>query len=999
MRRERFSLHRPAVAGALAALLLALSLALGAFAGAAYAAAPAVESAARVAAPHAPSLSIAKTLVAPTGRTVFYTGETVTFDIKVTNNGTTTVAYLRQSDEFGTECLAFEPKASPPESDYDNSFGVANWYDLTTSNGVDLAPGSTFTTRVNFVVTGPHTGTGASSTNTARIAGARDANGQAVPDVSATLNFTCALSPAIKVDKTIKSPAGRTVLLTGETVTFDVAVKNTGPTRLDLIPLQDQFDTTCLEFVPKADPPESGYDNNFGVVNWYDLTAVNGQDLPPGSAFTTSLSFKVTGPSTSTPISGTNTALVSGALDQYGSVLPPAQDTVLYTCAQPAAIGDYVWQDANGNGLQDEPAGSGLNGVTLRLYKDDGDGVFEPGTGDVLQATTVTSGDGGYLFDILHAGSYWVDIDQSTVPGGLSLTVGTHPRPVTVDYGQSYLSADFGFAGADLAVTKTDSADPVQAGGALVYTIQVHNNGPSAATNVVVTDPLPAGLTFVSATPAQASGPNPLVWNLGTIAANTTKTITVNATVAANVSGTINNTVQATTDTPETNTGNNSDSEPTLVINPAIKAVKSANPTVIHAGNSVAYTYEVTNPGDVPLKSVSVSDDKCSPATYVSGDTNSNTRLDVGEVWIFRCSTTLTVDTINTATATGTPVDQAGNPFPGIGPVVSPPATASVDVITPGIHVVKSGPVVAFPGETVTFTFQVTNVGDTPLSNVTVTDNVCGPATYQSGDVGANGKLDLTETWVFTCQYTIKATDPNQLVNIAQASGRDVLGKVVTDDDTWQTELRRCSFGDYVWYLDSYGNPQPMNGVPVTVTGTDVFGNPVSLVVPTVNGNYLVNNLVPGTYTASVPATFSGYLLATPSPLTFTLTPAQPQRLDIDFGYVYPTGVQLVGFAATPGPASITLAWEIGLVDGHTAAPHFHVWRQAEGGAWKRLTAEPIGPASNDGIRASYNYEDLLVTAGQTYLYELRSTEGDLFGPWQVRVRQLRQVYLPLVTR
>ena len=52
---------------------------------------------------------------------------------------------------------------------------------------------------------------------------------------------------------------------------------------------------------------------------------------------------------------------------------------------------------------------------------------------------------------------------------------------------------------ADLSITKTDDADPVVAGTDLTYTLVVTNDGPSDATNVVVTDPLPAGTSFVSA--------------------------------------------------------------------------------------------------------------------------------------------------------------------------------------------------------------------------------------------------------------------------------------------------------------------------------------------------------------------------------------------------------------------------------------------------------------------------------------------------------------------
>ncbi|MBV9494841.1 MAG: hypothetical protein JOZ54_11395 [Acidobacteria bacterium] len=74
-----------------------------------------------------------------------------------------------------------------------------------------------------------------------------------------------------------------------------------------------------------------------------------------------------------------------------------------------AAVGDYVWFDRNNDGVQNEPVTDGANGVTVRLYVDDGDHVPEPGGDDVLVATTITADDsfsrpGYYLFDGLEPG-------------------------------------------------------------------------------------------------------------------------------------------------------------------------------------------------------------------------------------------------------------------------------------------------------------------------------------------------------------------------------------------------------------------------------------------------------------------------------------------------------------------------------------------------------------------------------------------------------------------
>jgi uncharacterized repeat protein (TIGR01451 family) len=56
---------------------------------------------------------------------------------------------------------------------------------------------------------------------------------------------------------------------------------------------------------------------------------------------------------------------------------------------------------------------------------------------------------------------------------------------------------------ADLAVTISDSPDPVTSGGAITYAIQVANAGPDASTGVILTHELPKGSTFVSAQPTQ----------------------------------------------------------------------------------------------------------------------------------------------------------------------------------------------------------------------------------------------------------------------------------------------------------------------------------------------------------------------------------------------------------------------------------------------------------------------------------------------------------------
>jgi hypothetical protein len=107
------------------------------------------------------------------------------------------------------------------------------------------------------------------------------------------------------------------------------------------------------------------------------------------------------------------------------------------------------------------------------------------------------------------------------------------------------------------------------------------------------------------------------------------------------------------------------------VIHPAISLVKTAEPTVISAGDIVTYTYVVANAGDIPLSNVSVSDDKCSPVTLLGGDRNGNQWLEPDETWTYRCIIVVYEDTTNTATVMGTDT---------LGAMVTAGDTAFVDV-------------------------------------------------------------------------------------------------------------------------------------------------------------------------------------------------------------------------------------------------------------------------------------------------------------------------------
>ena len=145
---------------------------------------------------------------------------------------------------------------------------------------------------------------------------------------------------------------------------------------------------------------------------------------------------------------------------------------------------------------------------------------------------------------------------------------------------------------------------------------------------------------------------------------------------------------------------------------------------------------------------------------------------------------------------------------------------------------------------------------------------------------------------------------------------------------------------------------------PLHVTGLDVFGASVDITVTTsITGFYLIAVLMPGVYTVTAPGpTHAGFVLAPIAFRTASLLTGGDQDLTLDFIYVLPTAVQVSTPTAVVRPGEVRLSWAARLFG--QAAPAFHVWRAAGGGAWKRLTATPLGPDAHDGETASYRFED-----------------------------------------
>ena len=233
-----------------------------------------------------------------------------------------------------------------------------------------------------------------------------------------------------------------------------------------------------------------------------------------------------------------------------------------------ATLGNFVWVDADRDGIQDGGE-TGYDGATVSLYADaDLDGIAEPGGDDGAAVQTDTTAGGGiYGFSNVVPGNYFIQvtlpatylfsaIDQGgddTLDSDVDTTTG-NSIVFTLTNGQTDVTWDAAIRqDPDLEVDKVAEGSDADAVGSdyevisldtdYTYTITVTNNGPISGTNIFLTDLVPSGVTVSAAVPTQGTvttglpltgaNPNgsPLVWDIGTLTAAQTVTLTLTAQV------------------------------------------------------------------------------------------------------------------------------------------------------------------------------------------------------------------------------------------------------------------------------------------------------------------------------------------------------------------------------------------------------------------------------------------------------------------------------------
>ncbi len=324
--------------------------------------------------------------------------------------------------------------------------------------------------------------------------------------------------------------------------------------------------------------------------------------------------------------------------------------------------------------------------------------------------------------------------------------------------------------------------------------------------------------TLAPAVPAVGGNPAQTAdsWFFRCVGANLQAPSDGSGAIVNTATGGVPNPLAADPDDPANDLTDDASAEVQVLV-PKIALTKAVDKAIINPGDQVTFTYHATNVGEVPLAvdpDTRLVDDRCSPVTYVSGD-DGDELLEAGEDWLFTCTQILHEATRNTATVTGIPTlhdEESGTTQTAA--EVSATAVAQVELAgggaaagASGIRMEKSASSNSVdPGDEVTFTYEVSNNGDGPLTNIDVTDDKCSPVEFESGDDDGDSMLDVGETWEYTCTHTLSRTTTNE----GTATGEDESGRSVTDSDKVTVTVTGTSEGGG----DGGGEDLPDTGAP-----------------------------------------------------------------------------------------------------------------------------------------------------------------------------------------
>jgi len=428
-------------------------------------------------------------------------------------------------------------------------------------------------------------------------------------------------------DLSVTKTDGVTAVTAGDgvTYTYTITVTNntatmsaTGVTLTDTWPAG--FKRTSLSCTPTSgmSTGNGSFTCNLGTIAPSTSTTVTATYTVPSSTTGSQTNTATVSSTTSDPNTSNNTASDTNTVTTSANLSVMKSDGVDTVTAGDGVTRTYTItvtnagpSDAANVTLDDSwPAGFNRTATSASCSPSTGNGNFTCSLG-TLAAGASTSVTASY-----------------TVP---STTTGSQANSVTVssstsDPNSNNTATDTNMVAtrADLSVTKTDGTSTVMNGDSRQYAITVKNNGPSQATNVMVTDTWPAGFnrTGTSAGCSPSTGNGNFTCSLGTLAAGASATITANYTVPATTTGSQTNKVTVSSATSDPNLGNNTDSDTDTVTAPATSAdlmiTKADRPDPVATNATLVYTLTIRNNGPNAAQSVTVTDNLPATVTFQS---------------------------------------------------------------------------------------------------------------------------------------------------------------------------------------------------------------------------------------------------------------------------------------------------------------------------------------------------------------------------------------------
>jgi uncharacterized repeat protein (TIGR01451 family) len=359
---------------------------------------------------------------------------------------------------------------------------------------------------------------------------------------------------------------------------------------------------------------------------------------------------------------------------------------------------------------------------------------------------------------------------------------------------------------ADLAIAKSDSPDPVVAGTTYSYVLTLGNRGPSAATDVTVSDTLPAGVTVVSVESTLGTcDVSTLTCDLGTLNPAGAAQIQIVATAPAALPSPnpmINTATVTSVATPDPDQSNNTASEPTTVVARTDVQVTKTGPASVIPGSVAAYTVTVTNAGPSVAQEVTLADPPpaglelagvagacsalpCALGSLVPNDPRVVTvTLRVPPDYAGAPSFNNTA-TVSTSTAD---VDPSNN---------SATVTTSIDDPVADVMIGKTGPLVVNTNEVITYTLTIRNAGPSTATDVVVDDTAPPALTFIAASAPCAGGFPCTLTAIApdeTISITATFQSPASLEGVEQIINTATVTAATTDPQPDNNTARATTF-------------------------------------------------------------------------------------------------------------------------------------------------------------------------------------------------------------